>query len=105
LEFQKSSFSGGRRTGEILAERELGDQSESLRLLQDLIAKHADASAYQVAEVYAWRGQKEPAFAWLERAFRQRDEGLTDINVDPLMNGLRGEPRYRELLKELKLSD
>jgi hypothetical protein len=55
--------------------------------------------------VYAWRGQKEPAFAWLERAFRQRDEALTDINFDPLMNGLRGEPRYRELLKELKLSD
>ena len=39
--------------------------------------------AYQVGDVYAWRGEKDKAFEWLERAYQQRDSGLNGIAYDP----------------------
>ena len=44
--------------------------------LARLIESSADTAAYQIAEVYAYRGEKDRAFEWLERARRQRDSGL-----------------------------
>jgi hypothetical protein len=42
-------------------------------------------------------------FEWLERAYKQRDAGLPDIKVDPLLRALRHDPRYTELLKKMHL--
>jgi hypothetical protein len=61
--------------------------------------------AYQVADVYAWRGEKDKAFEWLERAYQQRDSGLNGIAWDPLLSSLKGDSRYGSLLTKLQLSD
>ena len=61
--------------------------------------------AYQVGDIYAWRGEKDKAFEWLERAYQQRDSGLNGIAYDPLLEGLKSDPRYDALLKKLGLSD
>jgi hypothetical protein len=58
-----------------------------------------------VAEAYTWRGEKDSAFEWLEKAYQQRDSGLTDIRFDPLLSALRDDPRYRAMLAKLKLID
>jgi hypothetical protein len=50
--------------------------------------------------VYAYRGQSQEWFTWLERAYKQRDPGLPEINRDPLFRNLHGDPRYAELLKK-----
>ena len=68
-----------------------------------MIAKYAHSAAYQIAQVYAWRGEKDRAFEWLERARAQRDAGLTILKVDPLVRGLRGDPRWGPLLKAVNL--
>ena len=73
--------------------------------LRGMIAKHAGDMAYQVGDVYAWRGEKDKAFEWLERAYQQRDSGLNGIAYDPLLAGLQGDSRYGALLKKLKLAD
>jgi hypothetical protein len=72
-------------------------------MLNALIAADSHDAAYQIAEVYAYRGQGDQAFEWLDRAHRQRDAGLACIKFDPLLAGLRKDPRYTNLLKNLRL--
>jgi serine/threonine protein kinase/Tfp pilus assembly protein PilF len=104
-EFQKLGGEGVRRMGEAMIEFAGGHDKQSQQTLKDLIAKHANDMAYQVGDVYAWRGEQDKAFEWLERAYAQRDSGLNGIAYDPLLAGLQGNPRYRALLKKLELSD
>ena len=88
-----------------LAFHALGRRSESDAALAALKSKHAGEMAYQIAEVYAFRGEADLAFEWLERAYNQRDGGLTDIKSDRLVRGLAGDPRYKALLRKLKLPE
>jgi serine/threonine-protein kinase len=70
-----------------------------------VLPKHANDMAYQVGDVYAWRGEKDRAFEWLERAYQQRDSGLNGIAYDSLLAGLKSDPRYGALLQKLNLTD
>ena len=83
----------------------LGRRADSDKVLRDLEQRFAMGSAYQIAEVYAYRGEADMAFKWLDRAYAQRDAGVTDIIGDPLMKNIVGDPRYRALLRKLKLPE
>ena len=61
--------------------------------------------AYQIAEVHAFRGESDLAFEWLERAYVQRDPGVSEIKYDRLMHGIVGDPRYKAFLRKLKLPE
>ncbi len=91
--------------GVSMAEHTLKDPKDSQRALDQLIEKHAQDAAYQIAEVYAWRGEKDKAFEWLDRAYTQRDGGLVEMKVDLLIADLRGDPRYRALLHKMNLPE
>jgi serine/threonine protein kinase len=104
-EFQKQGAEGHRRMGVAMVEHAGGHEKQSQSALKELIAKNAGDMAYQVADVYAWRGEKDKAFEWLERAFEQRDSGLNGIAWDPLLSSLKGDSRYSALLAKLQLSD
>jgi serine/threonine-protein kinase len=71
----------------------------------EAIAKSADVVPYQIAEAYAWRGEKDKAFEWLERAYRQRDGDLKRIKADPRLTSLFSDPRYKAMLKKLNLPE
>jgi len=86
-----------------MAEHDLGHPQDSQRALDALIGKFGHTGAYQIGDVYAWRGEKDRAFEWLERARVQRDGGLLSLKVDPLVRNLRGDPRYFALLKKINL--
>ena len=88
-----------------MAEHTLGHAAESQRALEILEQKHAKVLAYQIAQVYAWRGESDKAFDWLDRAYRQRDGGLTYLTYNPFLNSLRGDPRFKALLRKLKLPE
>jgi TolB-like protein/Tfp pilus assembly protein PilF len=90
-------------TGKALAYHSLGRPQDSDAALQQLIATSQQDSAFQIAEVYAFRGESDKAFAWLERAYRQRDGGLMFLKIDPLLKGLRQDPRYADLLTKMHL--
>jgi len=90
-------------SGESLAFYALGRREESDGTLQKLIATHQNDCAYQIAEVYAYRGEADKAFEWLDRAYRQRDPGTPELKSDPLMKSLRQDRRYSELLKKMSL--
>ena len=104
-EFQKQSAEGNRRMGVAMVEHASGRDKQSQAALKKLIANNAGDMAYQVADVYAWRGEKDKAFEWLERAYQQRDSGLNGIAWDPLLSSLKGDSRFGVLLTKLKLSD
>ena len=89
--------------GTVMAEYSLGHTQASQRSLDQLIAQHGDDAPFQIATVYAWRGEKDAAFDWLERAYAGRDGGLIELATDPLLRGVRDDPRYRAFLTRLKL--
>ena len=78
---------------------------ESQQALDELIKTQASEMAYQIAEIYGWRGQKDEAFAWLDRAFAQRDGGLISLKLDEIMASLRTDPRYKTLLRKMNLPE
>jgi TolB-like protein/tetratricopeptide (TPR) repeat protein len=92
-----------RQMGVAMAEHSLGHSRESQQALDELIAKYAHEWAFQIAEVYAWRGEPDKAFEWLERAYVQRDAGFTVIKSDPPLKSLWSEPRFAAMLKKLGL--
>ena len=78
---------------------------ESDAALAELTAKDSETAAYQIAEAYAYRGDKDHAFEWLERARRQRDPGLVGLRRDPLLPNLRDDPRWNVFLHTMGLAD
>ena len=101
--FAGSIDSGYGLAGIAMARHSLGQDKESLEAMRQQIARFAQSGAYQIAEAYAWRGEKDEAFHWLDRAYAQRDGGLAFIKCDPLMANLPGDPRCGALLKKLGL--
>ncbi len=99
--FQSNSDEEFRDAGVAMAEYTLGDAKASQQALDKLIATGAGDAAYQIAEVYAWRGEKDKAFEWLERAYRQQDGGLADLKTDLQLASLRSDPRYLAMLRKL----
>jgi TolB-like protein/tetratricopeptide (TPR) repeat protein len=82
-----------------------GRQSDSDEALKALIAKFADTQAYFVAMTYAYRGDKDRAFKWLDRAYAQRDQVLREIVGEPLFKNIEGDPRYKAFLKKMNLPE
>lgn len=102
-EIEKEPSEFEKLTGQVLAYHALGRQQDSNAALARLIAKYHTDAAYQIAQVYAYRGESDKSFAWLERAYKQRDAGLPSLNNDPLFDKLRHDPRYSEFLKRMRL--
>jgi TolB-like protein/Flp pilus assembly protein TadD len=92
-----------RLQGLALAHHALANEREADDALRRMIAEFGDTFAYQVAQLYAVRGELDAAFAWLERAYAQRDAGLVDLKADPLVANLRSDPRYAAMLAKLGL--
>jgi tetratricopeptide (TPR) repeat protein len=83
-----------------IAYHALGREKESDAALSELIAIHP-SNSFHIAEVYAFRNQFDEAFEWLDRAYGERDAGLIQTKVEPLLKSLRHDPRYAALLKKL----
>ena len=102
-EAQLEPDEGYRRFELAVAQYVVGDRQAADAALADLIAKAREGFAYQIAEVYAVRGEKDKAFEWLQVSFDDRDAGMLGLLVDPLLRGLRDDPRYKTLLAKLGL--
>lgn len=69
------------------------------------IAKTLYVSHYWVAATYAALGERDEAFAELERAFEERDYFLPRLKIDPLMDPLRDDPRFKDLIRRMGLPE
>jgi TolB-like protein/Tfp pilus assembly protein PilF len=102
-EAQLEADEGYRRFELAVAQYVVGDRQAADAALADLMAKAREGFAYQIAEVYAVRGEKDKAFEWLQISFDDRDAGMLGLLVDPLLRGLRDDPRYKNLLVKVGL--
>lgn len=82
----------------------LGQTVEADQAAANFIKMHPDGP-FQAAEIYAWRGENDPAFEWLERAFTERDSGLSEMLTDPFLANLRDDDRWQPLLDKLGLGN
>ncbi|MCX7172873.1 MAG: winged helix-turn-helix domain-containing protein [Proteobacteria bacterium] len=92
-----------RLLGFVLAHHARGQARKSKDALQQLILKYAEDAAYQIAQAYAYRGEADSAFEWLERAFGQRDAGVASMKIDVLLHRLHGDPRWHPMLERVRL--
>ena len=58
-------------------------------------------SAGSFALVYAGLGEKDQAFAWLEKAYEERSSALSYLKVNPTWDALRGDPRFEALVQKV----
>ena len=93
-----------RNLAQVLIHHALGHPAESEAALQALIADFAWTAAYQVGECYAYRNEVDKAFEWLERAYAQRDPGVTYSATDILLRPLHGDPRWQAFLRKMQLA-
>ena len=70
-----------------------------------MIEKHASGCEYQIAEAYAYRGEVNDAFQWLERAYAQHDPGVGEVQWDPLLRKAHSDSRWQPFLKKMGLND
>ena len=92
-----------RYSGLAMAQYAAGHPKESQQALDELISQSANSAAYQIAEAFVWRKERDKAFEWLDRALAQQDGGLSVIKYDPLMSNVRDDPRYAALLRKINL--
>ncbi|MEO8159839.1 MAG: tetratricopeptide repeat protein [Arenimonas sp.] len=88
-------------TGMAMAEFTRGDEAASQQALTKLEHDFAIGFAYQIAQVHAWRGEKDAAFAWLDRCLLIHDAGLVRLPFDPAMDRLRSDPRFAALVAKM----
>lgn len=93
-----------RDLGLALAYHALGKRKESDLALARIVAQYSNYAAYQIAQAYAYRGEVDEAFKWLDRAYSQRDPGLHWFMTDLKLKSLRSDPRYALMLKKLNLN-
>ncbi|MDH4020603.1 MAG: tetratricopeptide repeat protein [Xanthomonadales bacterium] len=89
--------------GRILALPALGKEAEAEQRLAMFIEQHQSWAAYPIANIYAWHGDKESAFKWLEQAYQQHSGLLTTVLLEPLLVSLHDDPRWGELLDRMNL--
>jgi hypothetical protein len=61
--------------------------------------------SYHIALIYAALGEKDKAFAELEKSFAERDYLLPRINVEPFMDPIRDDPRFKDLARRIGLPE
>ena len=90
-----------RLAAEAIVAGKLGDRAVSDRKLDQLKSIYGDAASYQFAQAYVQRGQRDRAFAALERGFAVNDPGLNTLRVDPLFDPVRRDPRFVAMLERV----
>ncbi len=92
-----------RLLGTAIARHALGDAGASDAALDEFSEKWAREAAVQIAQVYAFRGEIDQAFDWLDQAYDNRDPGLAQMLLEPLFANLHDDTRWEPFLDKMGL--
>jgi len=81
----------------------LGRTAEADAKLTGFIEQNQNDGAYQIAQIYGFRGDTDKVFEWLNRAYEQRDGGLGEILTDPFLTKFNDDPRWVEIVRKAGL--
>jgi len=107
-ECRKARLLGGSRnvlSGLGYAYAMAGDKDRAHQILKELkgLLRTTYAPPYAFATVYAGLGEKDAAFEWLDRAYREHDAGLIWMKWDPQLDSLRSDSQFQNLLSSIGL--
>lgn len=102
-EIQKENMEVFKNFGLAVVYFSLNRKKEADQKLNEFIEKYQDHWRYLIAQLYAFRNEKEEAFKWLESAYNHRDSWLWWIKNDPWLKNLEGDPRHSTFLKKMNL--
>jgi TolB-like protein/lipoprotein NlpI len=100
-EMEQETGEPNRLLGLAMADHALGREAESDRTLAAFIPKNEKDWSYNIAGVYAFRGEADRAFEWLDKAIARGDPGLSDIPNDRLFDSVRTDPRFIPFLRRI----
>jgi TolB-like protein len=104
-EFRKETLDDGQLEGSAMVHFAAGRKADSDARLAEAIRRNGASWASEIARVYAFRGEKDHALEWLERAYQGRDEDLYFMKDDPLFKNLETDPRYQAFLRKMNLPE
>jgi tetratricopeptide (TPR) repeat protein len=80
-----------------------GNKQEALRLINELKeqAKQRRVIPYAIAVIYAGLDNRDETFRWLQTAYEERSPGLTWVKAEPMLDSIRSDPRYSDLLRRM----
>ena len=79
----------------------LGRKADADAALNALIAKYERDGAYNIAHVYAFCGDADKAFEWLDKAVAYQDAGLSEIVTENLFDKIHSDPRWLPFLRKI----
>ncbi len=103
-EMQQENLEVFRIFGLALAYHALGRSKEADEALKDFTYRYQNEWNYLLAELHAYRGEKDKAFMWLENAYSKKDGWLVFLKGDPLLKNLKGDTRYVTFFKKMNLT-
>ena len=80
-----------------------GKKAQALKIIDQLKerSKRKYVAPYDIALVYIGLGDKDQAFAWLEKAYQAHTNEMSNLKADPTFDPLRSDPRFQNLLRRM----
>jgi tetratricopeptide (TPR) repeat protein len=104
MEQESPEAESGRTAGLAMVYYALGRRADSDSALKKLEAESGEDWPFGMAETYAFRGDADKAFQWLDRAYTHKDE-LELIKGDPMFEKIDRDPRYKAFLHKMNLPE
>ena len=105
VEIEQETIESVRMIGLPMCYHALGRKGDSDAALAALIAKYEKDAAYNIASVFAFRGDKDKAFEWLDKAVTYEDAGLYSIALDnDLFANVRSDARWLPFLRKIGMA-
>jgi tetratricopeptide (TPR) repeat protein len=105
LEMQQETIDDGQQAGLAMAYYALGRKADSDAALSRILNVQTANNAFGIANAYAFRGQPDQAFHWLDRAYTDKSSLLVYLKSDPPLTRLAADPRFKALLRRMNLSE
>lgn len=102
-EMQQENLEVFRTFGLALVYHALGSNKEADELMNDFTNRYKNDWNYLLAELHAYRGEKDQTFMWLENAYSKKDSWLVFLKGDPLLKNLKSDSRYNAFMKKMNL--
>jgi TolB-like protein/class 3 adenylate cyclase/lipoprotein NlpI len=102
-EMHKENIPFFKHFGLALVMHAVRDQQTADSLLNSFVRDHQKEWPYLIAELYAFRNEKQKAISWLQKAYEQNDSWLVWIKGDPLLKNIWEHPEYISILKKMNL--
>ena len=103
-EMQQENLEVFRTFGMALAYHAIGKKKEADDALKDFTERFQNDWSYLLAELYAYRGEMDKGFMWLENAYSKKDGWLVFFKGDPLLKNLKDDNRYKAFMKKMNLT-